>query len=289
MSSSDPIPERRYVGTAFGLPRTFLGHRFVYLVVSQRAQGLSVGINVNPGKQCNFKCVYCEVDRTIPARDWAVDIPTMAAELEGLLERVRAKSLHELAGFSHLPAELLELKEVALSGDGEPTLSPQFFDIVTEVVALRSWGPYFKIVLITNTAGLPLPEVRKALDLLSGQDEIWLKLDAGTQEYMDRINVPDLKLGDVMANILMVARARPVVIQSLFPMFRREEPSEEEINHYVQRLEDLKAGGAMISLVQVYSSHRPAHTPDCAHLPLATLSRISRKIKTITGLKAEIF
>jgi len=246
---------------------------------------------MNPDKRCNFDCVYCEVNRAEPARDAVIDMPTMAKELGAMLERVQANKIRELAGFSQLPKELLELKEVALSGDGEPTFCPQFKEIVGEVVKLRRHEgvPFFKVVLITNTAGLPLPEVRKGLRLLTSQDEIWVKLEAGTQKYMDKVNVPDIKLRKVMANILVVARERPVVVQSLFPLISGEEPSDEEIERYVHRLQELKAAGAQIAAVQVYSAHRPPHLPNCAHLPLASLSRIARRVRAATGLKAEVF
>ena len=289
MNRPDQGANLQFAGTAFGRPRTFLYNRFVYLVVSQRAKGLSIGINLNPDKSCNFKCVYCEVNRDIPGLDAKVHLAVMASELETMLKLVREGRVRELNEFAHFPPELLELKEVALSGDGEPTLSPQFNDIVGEVIRVRSRGRFFKIVLITNTAGLARPQVREGVDRLTGEDEIWVKLEAGTQEYMDRVNVGDLKLREVMANILVIARERPVVIQSLFPMVRGEEPSEAEIDQYVHRLEELKAAGARISMVQIYSAHRPPHNPLCEHLPLATLSSIARKVRAATGLHAEVF
>jgi sulfatase maturation enzyme AslB (radical SAM superfamily) len=66
--------------TAFGSPRDFLDNRFVYAVVSARARGLSVGVNLNPDKNCNFNCVYCEVHRNGELRD-QLDVEVMAAEL----------------------------------------------------------------------------------------------------------------------------------------------------------------------------------------------------------------
>src|SRR5215471_5955846 len=121
------------VETAFGRPRNLLGNRYVYAVISQRARGLSIGINLNPDKQCNFDCVYCEVDRDTPGRDRKIDLTIMAQELENLLRLTCANKLHELEWFHHLPAELLQLKEVALSGDGEPTLCLNFDEVVREV------------------------------------------------------------------------------------------------------------------------------------------------------------
>src|SRR5690349_17314629 len=68
-----------------GPPRAFLGNRFVYAVISQRARGLSIGVNVNPDKYCNFACAYCEVNRDQPARDLNVDLKVLRDELDALL------------------------------------------------------------------------------------------------------------------------------------------------------------------------------------------------------------
>ncbi len=275
----------------FGRPRSFLNNRFVYLVLSQRAGGLSIGVNLNPDKRCNFKCVYCEVDRSTPGRDTEIDLAVLSEELENLLREVAQHKLAGLPEFGRLPSELLELKEVALSGDGEPTLCPQFKDVVSEVACLRARGPLpdFKIVLITNTAGLTLQPVQETLRWFTGRDEIWVKLDAGTQEYMDRVNGPGLKLSDVLGNILSLGLIRPVIIQSLFPLIKGQEPDTEEIEKYAHRLQELKAAGAQIDLVQIYSAHRPPHSPDCGHLPLKRLYYIARRVRAVTGLKTEVF
>jgi wyosine [tRNA(Phe)-imidazoG37] synthetase (radical SAM superfamily) len=144
-------------------------------------------------------------------------------------------------------------------------------------------------VVITNTSGLDRPLVQLGMQVLSKHDEIWVKLDAGTQSYMDRINRANITLQQVLENIHRIAVRRPVVVQSLFPLVDGVEPAEEEIEEYVQRLLELKQGGAQISLVQIYSAHRPPHRPNCAHLPLKTLSKIARRVRQVTGLKAEVF
>lgn len=61
-----PGSGKRIEQAPFGRPREFLGNRFVYAVISQRAHGLSIGINLNPNKACNFDCAYCEVNRDLP-------------------------------------------------------------------------------------------------------------------------------------------------------------------------------------------------------------------------------
>jgi len=288
---------RKIPGTASrdsvnGWPRDFLGNRFVYAVISQRARGLALGVNLNPEKYCNFKCVYCEVTRgDEPRQELPVDINVMSDELHKLLEWADQDKLREQPRFQKVPAELMQLKSVTLSGDGEPTLCPNFDAVVEAVLSIRSQRPqFFKIVLITNTSGLFQPHVRRGWEQLAADDEIWAKLDAGTQKYMERVNHPEhITLQHVAANILQLGRVRPIVIQSLFPLLDDEGPSAAEIDRYILRLQELKAGGAQITMVQVLSAHRPAPNRNCGHLPLNVLSAIARQVRQETGLKTEVF
>jgi wyosine [tRNA(Phe)-imidazoG37] synthetase (radical SAM superfamily) len=281
----------RPTDTAFGCPRDFLVNRFVYTVVSSRARGLSVGVNMNPDKYCNFVCAYCEVNRDKPPREDVLNVAVMAEELEHTLELVRSGQLRDRPCYRNVPDELLKLRHVALSGDGEPTLCPYFLDAVQAVIHIRARGkfPFFKIVLITNASGLNLPDVQEGLRSFTPRDEIWAKLDGGTQKYMDCVNKPECTIEQVAANILRLARQRPVIIQSLFPSLNGVEPPESEIEAYVQRLTELKAGGAQIPLVQVYSATRPTRHSECGHLSLRSLSRIARRVREATGLTAEVF
>ncbi len=276
--------------TAFGSPRDFLDNQFVYAVVSARARGLSVGVNLSPDKVCNFNCVYCEVHRNGDLRR-GLDVDLMAAELKKTLGLVRAGRLRERPWYHTLPDELLQLRHVALSGDGEPTLSPRFAEALQAVVHVRALGgyPFFKLVLITNSTGLDLPQVQEGLKSFTKSDEIWAKLDGGTQAYVNKVNRSDVPLEKVLANILLLGRQRPVVIQSLFPAINSEEPPLEEIEQYARRLLELKEAGADISLVQIYSATRPSANSECGHLPLKTLSRIATIVRHNTGLKAEVF
>jgi wyosine [tRNA(Phe)-imidazoG37] synthetase (radical SAM superfamily) len=190
-----------------------------------------------------------------------------------------------------LPDDLLQLRHVALSGDGEPTLSPRFVEALQSVVHVRALCgfPFFKIVLLTNGTGLDQPHVLQGLKQLTRSDEVWVKLDGGTQAYLDRINRAEISLDHIQRNILCFGRHHPVVIQSLFPSLSGEEPSLEEIEQYAHRLLMLKKGGAQISLVQIYSATRPSSNPESGHLPLRTLSRIASTVRQVTGLKAEVF
>jgi wyosine [tRNA(Phe)-imidazoG37] synthetase (radical SAM superfamily) len=280
------VPARE---TAFDRPRDFLGNRFVYAVISSRAGGLSLGVNVNPDKHCNFDCAYCEVDRRVPARERVLDVDVMAQELRKTISFIRSGRLTAHPAYRTLPTELLQLRQVALSGDGEPTLAANFVEASQAVLRVRALGGFFKIVVITNGTGLDRPHVLRGLEYLTNSDEIWVKLDGGTQSFLEKVNHPDVPLGKILENILLVGRQRPVVVQSLFPAIHGEEPPFDEIREFALRLKELKAAGAQISLVQIYSAARPGSQSDWGHLPLRVLSQIAQTVRQLAGLKAEVF
>src|SRR5688572_28406758 len=103
-------------GAPFRRPRNFLDHRYVYVVLSPRAGGLSVGVNLSPTRHCNFDCIYCEVDRRATVQvEQPVDLKAMAGELEDTLKHVFSGEVR--ASFPTVPPDLLRLRHVALSGD----------------------------------------------------------------------------------------------------------------------------------------------------------------------------
>ena len=286
-----PARERGAHETAFGYARDFLENRFVYVVVSPRARGLSIGVNMNPDKRCDFDCVYCEVNRATVGRESLLDVDAMAAELTRTIAFVREGRLRERPSYRAMPDELLQLRHVTLSGDGEPTLAPNFPEALQEVIHVRALNnsAFFKLVLVTNSIGLDLPAVQQGLKQFTKLDEIWAKLDGGTQAYLNRVNKPGAPFEKILSNILLVARQRPVVIQSLFPAINGDEPPLEEIDQYAQRLLELKNAGAQISLVQIYSATRPTAHSECGHLRLRELSHIAQRVREVSGLKAEVF
>ena len=296
---ADPVERKKKLSdwtngsleTAFGSPRDFLDNQYVYAVVSARARGLSVGVNMSPDKHCNFHCVYCEVHRNGEPPKGPLEVDAMAAELKKTLTFVRGGRLRERPWYRTLPDELLQLRHVALSGDGEPTLSPWFAEALQAVVHVRALSglPFFKLVLLTNATGLDLPHVQQGLKHFTRSDEVWAKLDGGTQAYVNKVNRSAVPLEKILSNILLLGRQRPVVIQSLFPAIGGEEPPLEEIEQYAQRLLELKNAGAQISLVQIYSATRPSPNSESGHLPLKVLSRIVHTVRQTSGLAAEVF
>lgn len=283
------VPVEISTEAAFGYPRDFLNNRFVYLVISPRAKGLSIGVNLNPVVKCTLNCLYCEVDRERTPCECELDVDRMGDELRQMLLSVTPDWLRQFPRYARLPEDLLQIRHVALSGDGEPTLSRHFVEAVQAVAHVRALLGFFKVVLLTNSMSLHLPEAQAGLRFLTSEDEIWAKLDGGTQQYLEKLNGGAVSLQRVLENILLVGRRRPVVIQSLFPAIDGKAPSGPEIHEYAARLKELKEAGANITLVQIYSATRPMHRSGCSHLPLKILSQIAATVRNTTGLRAEVY
>jgi wyosine [tRNA(Phe)-imidazoG37] synthetase (radical SAM superfamily) len=271
--------------------KDYLDNRFVYVALSRRAHGLAIGVNLNPDRRCNFNCLYCEVNRALPLVEGKLDIKVMAEELDRTLTMARRGQLRQRPAYQAFPEELLRLRDVALTGDGEPTLADDFAEAVKAVIHVRASSgiPFFKIVLLTNASSLRSAPVRAGLKYLTNSDEVWTKLDAGTEAWFGKINRTTISYDTILSNILGLAKERPVVIQSLFPSIHGEEPKVEEIEAYAHRLKELRDAGAQISCVQIYSASRPSMRSECRHIPLRSLSLIAQRVRQVSGLKTEIF
>jgi wyosine [tRNA(Phe)-imidazoG37] synthetase (radical SAM superfamily) len=156
---SSPVHPAFAHEAAYGYPRDFLENQYVYLLISPRAGGLSVGLNLNPELTCHFNCLYCEINRSAVPRTEPLDVDRMTVELRQTMELVRGGWLRQWPRYKNLPENLLQIQHVALSGDGEPTLSPNFFEAVRSVIMMRASDKYFKIVLLTNSAALDQPGI----------------------------------------------------------------------------------------------------------------------------------
>jgi wyosine [tRNA(Phe)-imidazoG37] synthetase (radical SAM superfamily) len=271
--------------------RSFEDNRYVYAVVSRRSKGVSIGLNLNPDKLCNFDCVYCQVDRQTEATLREVEVPRLLAELEDMLDLVTTGALFETERFRSTPPALRRLNDIAFSGDGEPTTCPEFLEVVRGVAELKDRrGLRAKLLLITNATRLQHPTVAEALRVLDAhQGEIWAKLEAGTEDYYRQIERTSIPFARVLANITAAAQVRPLVIQALFLKLQGEPPSQAEREAFCDRLNEILQAGGSISLVQVYTvARQPAESYVTALNP-AEVDDLVRLVQDRTGLPAEPF
>lgn len=272
--------------------RRFEDNRFVYPVVSRRSQGVSIGINLNPDRICNFDCIYCQVDRRSESETRFVTTDQLLDELHGVLDLVVSGDIYRLPEFQDTPPTFRRLNDIAFSGDGEPTTFVNFDDIVEQVAQIRSaMAPAdTKLVLITNASMFHRPHVQRGLRTLDANNgQIWAKLDAGTNEYYQLIERTTVPFQRILDNITMAAQQRPLVIQSLFMNVSGEPPQDTEISAWCERLNDVQKAGGAIQLVQIYTVARPPAESFVSALPPARLDAIAEQVRSQCGLEAQTF
>ncbi len=269
--------------------RSFETNRFVYPVLSRRSQGVSIGVNLNPDKICNFDCIYCQVDRTTTSETRFVEMQQLLEELDQMLALVSSGELFQSEQFSDVPQHLQRLNDIAFSGDGEPTTYKNFDEIILACADLKQQHQLsdVKMVLITNASMFHREHVKRGLEIMdANQGEIWAKLDAGSDEYYQLIERTSIPFQQILDNLEAAAQVRPLVIQSLFMQVNQEAPTEKELELFCDRLTQVLAAGGQISLVQVYTiARRPAEsyvTPLADH----EVDRIVELVTSKTGIQA---
>jgi wyosine [tRNA(Phe)-imidazoG37] synthetase (radical SAM superfamily) len=240
--------------------RLFEHNRFVYPVLSRRSAGISVGVNLNPDKVCNFDCIYCQVDRRSQSETRFVAMDGLLEELRTTLELVTSDTIYETAKFRDVPAHLRRLNDIAFSGDGEPTTYKNFDEIIESCATIKRQAGLddVKMVVISNASMFHRPHVQRGLEILDRNNgEIWAKLEAGTDAYYHLIERTPIPFRQILDNITAAARVRPLVIQSLFMRVNGEPPSQDELEAFCDRLNEITAAGGRLKLVQIYTIARP--------------------------------
>jgi len=265
--------------------RVWQQNLYVYPVVSRRSKGISIGVNLNPDKVCNFDCIYCSVDRKVPGPVKDVDLVRLRQELLAMIAIVQSGEIYQVDPFDRIPAELQRVNDIAFSGDGEPTTCPNFYEACQVAIDIKEAAGLaaVKLVVITNATMLQRPRVAEALALLDAHNgEIWAKLDAGTPEYYDLVDRSPVPFERVLANLRLCAQARPTVIQSLFMKVRGVGPSAAELAAYTTRIGEILQAGGHIKLLQIYTVARTTtesyatalSAPELAALAAAIMQRL---------------
>ncbi len=267
-------------------------YTYVYPVVSRRARGVSVGLNLNPNNACNFRCIYCQV----PGLQWGkgpeIDLDQFERELRGMLEQV----LHGDFMAERVPEGNRRLNDLAFSGNGEPTSSPQFAECVeiagklmAEFGLLGEAG--VKLVLITNGTLTDRPNVEAALSRMKDLNgEIWFKLDSGTQEGAQRINQNNAPMAARLKRLTRVAELCPTWVQTCLFKLDDREPSAEEQREYLSALETVLKAGAPPRGVLLYGLARPSMQPEAPRLSKlseAWLADFAERIRQL-GLEVRV-
>jgi wyosine [tRNA(Phe)-imidazoG37] synthetase (radical SAM superfamily) len=267
-SQPDAAPEYE------GLRRWGLFSDLVFGPVVSRRLGRSLGINPFPRgyKICSFDCPYCECGRTTMSMPEMLTAPfppvdIILAELETVLEEGAAPDA------------------ITLAGNGEPTMHPDFAELVDGLVKIRARrAPNAKLAILTNGMFMDRVDIAAAFAYL---DVVMLKLDAGTPPTMEAVNLP---LGAWSPERVVRAASRlpssdgkgsRVTIQSLFLEGTIANAAEDEINTWLMILDRIRPAGVVI-----YTLDRVPPSPGLRAISRERLDQIAEKVRQV-GLECE--
>ena len=255
--------------------------RYVYPVLSRRACGVSVGINLNPNHACNWRCIYCQVPDLVRGAAPPVDLAVLEQELRGFLNEL----LHGDFMQSRVPEGMRRINDIALSGNGEPTSAAEFAQVIKLIARLRlelALPEAVKTVLITNGSLLYRHEVQqglRAIEQING--EIWFKLDRASHARMQLINDTHTSMGKVRDNLVAAIALCPTWLQTCWFALDGEPPGRQDEEDYLEFVAALLRDGHRLQGVLLYGLARPslqAEAQRLSALPEAYLQAFADRI-----------
>ncbi len=244
----------------------------IYGPVNSRRLGRSLGINLSPTKQklCSFNCIYCHygwTERlTMDAWSYRDEFPSQQQVFEAVRHSLRSIEKPEYITFS---------------GDGEPTLHPDFAAIVDGVGRVRDeLAKKTPLAILTNSSTLGNGTVREALEHI---DVRIFKLDAGTQKMLEVLNSPvkGITLAEIVEHLSSLEQ---VIIQTIFFSGVVDNTTEENLAAWIRIIGEIKPGS-----VQIYSTDRPVPKRGIEKVSRAVLEKIAARTEAESGVPVSIY
>jgi wyosine [tRNA(Phe)-imidazoG37] synthetase (radical SAM superfamily) len=270
--------------------RDVSGLTYIYPVVSRRAGGVSIGVNLNVNNACNWRCVYCQVPNLKRGSPDQIDLVLLEKELRGFLNQL----LHGDFMEHYVAVGDRHLKDIAFSGNGEPTSAKEFPQVITivekvlhDLKLLDDEHPIIKdqpikVRLITNGSLMDKDSVLNSVrHLAKVHGEVWFKVDGGTPEDVARINDVNINIASVVKRLKACAAACPTFVQTCMFGLDGNQPSESHISAYIELLAQVKTD---IKGVHLYGLARPSYqveAPRLSRLSAESLEKIAAKIRVL--------
>jgi len=270
--------------------RDVSGLTYIYPVVSRRAGGVSIGINLNINNACNWRCLYCQVPNLTRGTPPPINLALLEKELRDFLEYIVLGDFMQ----RYVAEADRKLQDIAFSGNGEPTSAKEFPEVLKIVEKLLNEFDLLnselehpiKVRLITNGSLMDKPHVIESMRHLSKiNGEVWFKADAGTSEGVAKINDVNINISSVIKRIKACAEACPTFVQTCMVAIDGVAPSQAEVKAYINLLSGVKD---VIEGVHLYGLARPsmqAEAPRLTRLLPEWLESVAEKIRAI-GLQA---
>lgn len=266
------------------------GMTYIYPVVSRRAGGVSIGINLNPNNACNWRCLYCQVPELKRGTAPMIDLVRLETELRSFLQEI----LHGSFMQTQIPADAKRINDIALSGNGEPTSAKEFEQVIELIGRVKcdfDLPKELKLVLITNGSLMDRNNVQAGLRRMSELNgEVWFKLDSITHEGRQRINNTRMSLQRVHKNLQLTATLCPTWLQTCVFQLDGMPPTELEVSAYLEFIGKLVRENVSLQGVLLYGLARPSMQPEAPRLTKTTkawMESFSMKIQAL-GISVKI-
>lgn len=257
--------------------QTVLFHDTIFGPIHSRRLGTSLGINLMPndGKVCSFDCLYCEAGYN-----------AQGAGTTGLPSREQVRLLLD-DKLSKMKAAGDPLDVITFSGNGEPTIHPQFHLIIADVRELRDkYYPNVKISVLNNSTMIHRPEVAEAL---RHADNNILKLDSAieaTMRVLDRPGNPSFTTASVIRDLQQFEGTG--IIQTMLTRgehdgVKVDNTNTEEIDALIEAYKQIRPREIM-----VYSIDRQTPEQSLQKVPREELQEIADKITAATGIPVQV-
>jgi len=265
--------------------RDSAGLRYVYPVVSRRAGGVSIGINLNPNNACNWRCIYCQVPDLARGTAPPVDLALLEKELRGFLHELQHGDFMQ-----RVPPGARRINDIALSGNGEPTSAQEFNDVIELIAGLKPAD--LKLVLITNGSLIRRENVQHGLRRLAQLNgevwfklDLWFKLDRASEAGMALVNDTRTTLDTVRQNLATAIACCPNTwLQTCWFALDGVPPGKQEEDDYLDFLAGVLRDNIRPQGVLLYGLARPslqAEAPRLSALPHAQLEQFAQRIRAL--------
>ncbi len=247
--------------------RDIVGLKYIYPVLSRRAGGLSIGINFNTNNACNWRCIYCQVPDLTLGTAPEIDFQLLEDELRFFLAIVLHGDFYQRF---QVPEHQQAIKDIAISGNGEPTSVKAFaeaVELIGRVATEFGIFPTSNYVLITNGSLVHQPKVQAGLKVLKAYGgEVWFKFDSATDEGLALINNARQSCQSHLKNLLLASQCCPTKLQICLLDYDGNGLSEKEKLAFLTLLTRLKTESVNLQQVMLYTIARPSLQPEASRL-----------------------
>jgi hypothetical protein len=257
--------------------------RYVYPVVSRRAGGVSIGINLNTNNACNWRCIYCQVPDLARGTAPPVDLPLLEKELGGFLHELQHGDFMQCVS-----PEARRINDIAISGNGEPTSAQEFVEVIELIAKLKPAD--LKLVLITNGSLMQRDNVQQGLRRMAQLNgEVWFKLDRASEAGMALVNDTKMTMEKVRQNLASAIACCPNTwLQTCWFALDNKAPGAQDEDDYVGFLKGLLRGGITPQGVLLYGLARPSMQKEGSRLSALSKQQMESFAARIRMLGMEV-